>query len=421
MALPMFFLQSCLKDQEDIFDKSSSLRMQEYQAEAKAALIAPEHGWVFEIFPHKEQKYGGYAFTCKFDAEQVTAKTELALGQERTSYYGMTNDMGPVLTFDTYNEFMHFFSTPSAKRYQGYNGDFEYIIDSIGADKMKVHAKRTGNILYMYKLTESADTYLQKVAAMTENFQVGLVAGAFGSTTLKGSFDLDSRQLIYKDGKNASAEEQAVAFVFTSTGIRFYRPINMGGISVSSFDFNADNLKLEGKDANGNAVTLQCSYPEGYAPFDLYAGNYVLTYDTNKTINVTLTANADKTAYLMSGLNANYQITLPYNKSTGVLSFNSQKIGEVGGKTVMICAWDLAHGGYLSWDTKMGMVTQWNGDKTNPVFNFVDNKADKSFVTDSYILWTLNADGSSAGQLTVSSWFINSNNRIPNIKSLTKQ
>ena len=45
LLLSTLLFQSCLKDQEDIFDKSSSLRMQEVLDKTKAALTGNENGW----------------------------------------------------------------------------------------------------------------------------------------------------------------------------------------------------------------------------------------------------------------------------------------------------------------------------------------------------------------------------------------
>ena len=48
MALPMLLLTSCLKNQEDLFQESSSARMENYLNTYEALLKSSEYGWAFE-------------------------------------------------------------------------------------------------------------------------------------------------------------------------------------------------------------------------------------------------------------------------------------------------------------------------------------------------------------------------------------
>ena len=54
-------LQSCLKDQADVFDNASSLRLQEYLDKTQKTLVDAPYGWAFDIYPERTQAYGGYA------------------------------------------------------------------------------------------------------------------------------------------------------------------------------------------------------------------------------------------------------------------------------------------------------------------------------------------------------------------------
>ena len=92
MILPALLLQSCLKDQEDIFDTPSSIRMQELLDNAKKVLTSSEEGWAFDYYPDRNLAYGGYAYTVKFDNQKVTVGSELAPGTFESSLYKLTND-----------------------------------------------------------------------------------------------------------------------------------------------------------------------------------------------------------------------------------------------------------------------------------------------------------------------------------------
>ena len=92
-----------------------------------------------------------------------------------------------MLSFDTYNSFLHKYATPTDGKYQAEKGDFEFVIDSVGSDIIKVHGKKTGNTLYLRKLTEPAAQYMQKVVDMGDSFfpsEADLTIGAMVPTSL---------------------------------------------------------------------------------------------------------------------------------------------------------------------------------------------------------------------------------------------
>ena len=161
--------------------------------------------------------------------------------------------------------------------------------------------------------------------------------------------------------------------------------------------------------------------------FAEYEGDYWLHYNRTSTIKdscmVSLTPGTKNKTYIMSGLNDNYTVTLNFQKSTGKLEWNSQKIGEYGGNNIWICAW--AYGttpnGSLTWDTEAGMETTWNGDKDNPVYKFGPNSFSDFQIT-SFIMWKVTPSGSNGGSFTgVNSWRINNNTyRIYLLDNLTK-
>ena len=129
MALPTLLLTSCLKDQEDKFDEPAAIRMNNYLQNTADLLKGNPNGWVLNYFPDRDQYYGGYVYTLKFDEQDVEARSELAEPEQTfVSKYRLLNDDGPILSFDTYNEVLHFFATPSAGAYEAYDGDFEFII-----------------------------------------------------------------------------------------------------------------------------------------------------------------------------------------------------------------------------------------------------------------------------------------------------
>jgi len=109
-------MTSCLKDQEDTFDKPSAQRAEESIAANYQILAGAEHGWLMQYYPSPYRTYGGYNVFMKFTADgKVTVASDIDDPEATAeSNYKITQSAGVVLSFDTYNEIFHLFSTPDA-------------------------------------------------------------------------------------------------------------------------------------------------------------------------------------------------------------------------------------------------------------------------------------------------------------------
>lgn len=423
LLLPAFLCQSCLKDQEDIFDKDAGLRVQELIKNANTTLNNSEYGWVFNYFPDESQQYGGYAYTVQFKDGIARVGFELKPGKFEESDYTLKSYSSATLSFDTYNSLLHHFATPSSGHTQGYHGDFEFTIDSVGENVVKLRGVRNKNILYLNKLNESAEDYLAKVEKISDEFFLPNYTGTIGTEEVKGSVDVDNRQLTitYNDGTKSLKQ----AYVFTDKGIRFYEPMSINGGTLQEMDFNTETYELTGVTSTGETIALQGKFPENYVHFEDYAGDYTFSYWDKPAggyyfnVSVSLVPSADKKSYLMKGLNANYDIVLDYNKTTGALEMKVQDLTEVDGKTLVLAGW--IYGGSTSWAKEVGMVTVWNGDTEHPEYQFTSNSY-KDFATDSFVLRFRDASGNYS-QLTSanSSWYIKGYAQISQVGKLVKK
>lgn len=239
-------LPSCLKDDDDAFDESASERMRSFLAETRQTLTSAQYGWAMDYYPQEGQSMGGYVFTLRFSGDSVSVRFELdTSGQEQTTLYSLKSDMGPVLSFDSYLRLFHFFATPASGLYQGYDGDFEFVIDSVGTDLVKMHGKRTGNAITLSRLSGDAATYTSAVTATDAAFDlVGadlLVGGAMATAT----FDLTSRGAHDRHLTIVSATDSVrSAYVVTDSGLRLYQPVSINGTTVWSLAYDAATLSL---------------------------------------------------------------------------------------------------------------------------------------------------------------------------------
>ncbi len=427
LLLPVLLVGSCTPEQDDYFDEPSSTRLAKLMSSTRKTLMDSEQGWLFEVFPGlKGQEFGGFVYTTKFDSLTVSVRSEVAgdPAYEETSYYKMTNEAGAAIIFDTNNQLIHALSEGTTDRYQALGGDIEFVIDSVGTDVIKVHGARSRNTCYFRRLTMSAEDYVKAVAAVQADFVYGNYYGTVGGKVAGVEFDLNANQAYINPDTTQTVEEISTAFIYTNTGIRFYKPITINGITVSEFVFNYDTGTLTGTDASGNTFALNGVLPEGYRKFaDYEEGAYTLTYnnvsDKPVTKAVTLTRNSDN-SFSMTGLFVNSPSTaikLIYNKADGVLYWNSQAVGTEDGNTVWICAWVM--GGTLTWHTDAGLKTVWDGNETNPVYTWKNN-GKTSYNFDSFIMWTLDSSGKSAGAYRGTTYSVDRSYRIRKVLSLTK-
>ena len=362
IALSATLLQSCLKDQEDIFDEPTSLRVQEVLDNTKKVLTSSDNGWVFEYYPDRNIKYGGYIYTVKFDDAQATVGCELAPGVFETSLYKMKGDNGPTLTFDSYNTLMHFFSTPSSGHYEAYDGDFEFAIMDVTDNVIKLRGKRTGNIMYMRRLEGDAAQYIDAVAAMSDNMFLTSASGTVGSAAVEVGIDLDVRYMAIAWGEGED-QYDGNYFLPTPTGIRFMSPVTVGDATVEELVYDPDNMVYSGTDSKGNAVSLAGTLPATYTKFEEYAGEFTIYFNPGgdpSTVDVTLVPDKANNRYLIKGLNDNYDVVAMFKKSLGVLEICSQQVAvdDSNGQLIWFCAWGInpaTGSGSITWDETAGM------------------------------------------------------------------
>ena len=243
LALPALFLQSCLKDQEDVFDSPYSKRVSDFLQQAQDTLVKAPYGWALDYYPESNQQYGGVAYTIRFTRDNAIVRYENNPDDgEVKSRYSMKDDSGPVLSFDTYNDFLHVYATPKDGEYRGKEGDFEFVIDSIGSDRIKLKGKKSENTMYLRKLTADAAEYMEKVTEVSADFIFSEMKVTVGGKPYSIVItDLDNRQLALYDGNTLVGTS---AYAFTDHGIRLYLPVTVNGVRLYDFTYDSATAKL---------------------------------------------------------------------------------------------------------------------------------------------------------------------------------
>ncbi len=419
-------MTSCLKDQEDYFEESSSDRMLNTMHWVQDVLRSSEYGWALEYFPGSDLAYGGIVYTVKFDSLEAHVGCTLVPDSTYTSYYKVTNDNGPVISFDTYNPLLHYFSTPSSSEYEAKGGEFEFVVVSNnGENSMKaeeitelvLYGKKTYNTMYLRRLTESAEKYTEKTINVYDHF-VERLAGKFGDTDVEGKVNLQEKSVELVCGNDTLKN----SFTYTDYGIRFYRPFNLRGLSAQSFDYDIETMELRCRDEGCEGVLLQ-GLPFDNTRMSLkdYEGSYALRYDNNSSVRVKMRMNRLDGSLLLSGLSPMYDLRLHYDYETGDLRIAPQVIGELGGRSVYFCTYNSV-GGNIWVTEKASLDIKWNGNKVYSSFNFVTTDP-VNYPCDSGLIVALY--NNEEGRLTASlvdeaAWMVNGSPLIANMRTLTK-
>ncbi|MBR1576407.1 MAG: DUF4302 domain-containing protein [Bacteroidales bacterium] len=415
VLLSLALLASCRKESGRVFPESASKRISNTLAEAEELLTTASHGWhLVEFAGTSEKDYGGMNFAVSFTKTEVTAYYERDTLNAYTSHYSLVAGDCAMLSFDSYNPHLHLYSTPSTTAYEAKGGDFQFAIVSLSPQEIILRGIRTGKMARMFPLDEPCGSFIRRIAQASDSFIVAFIEGTLGGRPISGSFDLNNRQLHLTE----EGAVRDIPYVTTLSGIRFYEPLKIGQSEFETLDFDPATFSFS---SNGEILPVVGSLPDDYVPYDAYEGNYVFNYWNDSALaHVTLTPGIPNETYILSGISRKYSLTLTYDKASGSLSLNSQKIGDDGTRAIWLCAWD-ANAGYLSWSKDAGMHTVWNQDSEHPVYSFVSNEYDFLPNANSFILWLIDENNASAGQFEGNGWDPYNRSVLPFLGNLTRK
>ena len=269
LAVMSLAFTSCLMEEKEIFDKTPAERMDAYLQEYRSILASNEEGWLLQYYAEENQSYGGYAYILKFTESDVTAWFQLAddVTKSVTTLYKMTPDDGPVLAFDTYNEYIHYFATPNINDYEALHGDYEFRLVGKNDDASEVYIKgrRSGNLLKLVKFSGDPVAYLNAC----NEVQTGMASPAYKLVVngVEGTCSLSTNVFTYSysvttgEGEAATTEtfEGSSAMCYIPEGAVLYNPVTIDGVEYTKFVYNATDLTLATED--GKVVIYQVIPP----------------------------------------------------------------------------------------------------------------------------------------------------------------
>lgn len=268
------FITACSPQQDELFDGSTSQRVDKTIKEVKGILAAAPQGWLFQYFAGDNQEYGGANMIVSFTAEGQTTvyNPTINSGAATTSLYSFKQYGGALLSFDTYNESLHYYADPVNPLGEGggvglgLEGDFEFVVMSYSADKVVLRGVKTLGISVLTALPADADVTatLQELADMQKNITApsyemyvnGEKYPSFAGTTKSFTIGVEVNGEVVRTIK--------ASIIATKEGMRFYAPISLSPTeeegTIQNFTFDAATDRLICSD-EGQDIYFQKVYP----------------------------------------------------------------------------------------------------------------------------------------------------------------
>lgn len=255
-------LQSCLHDDDEIFDKSAAERINEAVANVKEVLTSSQEGWVMHYYVGQEYAYGGLNLAMKFTDGKVQMYNETAQNSDGSyksvvSTYKITRDQGPVLAFDTYNDLLHVYGDPAGNGptdVDGWEADYEFVVMNISEDQntITLKGKKFNNTIVLERLNRPIAEYLDAATKMAESLtNAGILAYTVGDKKAKFYPGSSEYSVKYVDDKGEVAS-LTVPYTSTDKGLLFNEPIELFGDTLKGI--NAKDTATVNNVLTANAI-----------------------------------------------------------------------------------------------------------------------------------------------------------------------
>lgn len=262
LAAAATMFTACTSEVDDVFDKSSSERIEEAIQNDKDVLTSAPNGWIMRYYGNPATTYGGYNVLCKFsDDNTVTVASELYSPESTaTSHYKLEQSAGVVLSFDEYNEIFHYFSDPKnpdgiGQNGKGFEGDLEFRIVEATPERVVMTGKKRNATIVMEPVAEGtvwAD-YISSVQDAAEEMSYSKYAMTIGGKEV--SVSVADRTLYFSYNDDAEEVQEVKAqYIQTPTGFLFYEPVEVNGMTISSVTFDRANERFTVDDDNSTLM-----------------------------------------------------------------------------------------------------------------------------------------------------------------------
>lgn len=395
-------LQACLFQEDDLFEKSSANRASENVAELQELLVNVPNGWKMEYYPGTDYSMGGITLLCRFDGNNVTLMSEVgsvktASGKEASSLYKVTSEESTVLTFDSFNEFIHCFSEPIMGMNTNLEGDYEFVYMGQEDNKVILQGRRYHNTMVMTPLTQGIDwkDYIGQLNLIEREAFLKTYSLMVGGQEVGNAVRTSHLFSLTVEGQTSSS----VPFIYTPEGIRFKDEITIQGKTVQNFVWNKEDMTFTSSDEEAADVVLKAYYPQDYTPYEDYLGTYYMYYREYEKYNEEEDKVEFRPGYMAVELQQKVagesfvltsdklettaaNIVITYDKATGKLIIKPQNVTVMGYPGALVIGFEQgflpAHYGLdlgnlaVLTDMETGLIGISGGADENLSFSFVE-------------------------------------------------
>lgn len=326
-------LPSCLKDDKQYFDASPAERLDRTVAKTKEILEAQKGGWIMHYYAGRN--YSGIAQTLlfKFEHGNVTIMGDNKDAKHsETTIYDVAKDQGPILTFPTYNSVIHDLASSSLGVPEGIQGDYEFAILELSADRVRLRGKKWKNEMVLTPLQGSTMTdYLKAIEAIRNEMTSNTYNFIMGADTLaQGEVNVYSRHLTVTIDK----VDYDVAYAMTNTGMELQAPLKIGGKEYSVFTWNAETKTFSSGD-----LSVKLYVPTNFKPIEFWEGTWTMRHGRlpGQKAATTLRLKKTSTDNVLEGFltffGVEYKIPIiEYNPTTGQIRLQGQEFVDPKGR-----------------------------------------------------------------------------------------
>lgn len=395
-------LQACLFQEDDLFEKSSANRASENVAELQELLVNVPNGWKMEYYPGTDYSMGGITLLCRFDGNNVTLMSEVgsvktASGKEASSLYKVTSEESTVLTFDSFNEFIHCFSEPIMGMNTNLEGDYEFVYMGQEDNKVILQGRRYHNTMVMTPLTKGVNwkDYIGQLNLIEREAFLKTYSLMVGGQEVGNAVRTSHLFSLTVEGQTSSS----VPFIYTPEGIRFKDEITIQGKTVQNFVWNKEDMTFTSSDEEAADVVLKAYYPQDYTPYEDYLGTYYMYYREYEKYNEEEDKVEFRPGYMAVELQQKVagesfvltsdklettaaNIVITYDKATGKLIIKPQNVTVMGYPGALVIGFEQgflpAHYGLdlgnlaVLTDMETGLIGISGGADENLSFSFVE-------------------------------------------------
>ncbi len=360
ISLLVYFglVASCSFEEENLFEDSAAVRIENTLQNAKDLLISAPNGWVMEYFPTDTTE--GYTFWMEFNSNSsvvMKAKNRWTanLLATDTCVFNLVADNGPVLTFPVAGKYItpagvnaglfHLFSNPAyplgGSTLDGYGlgGDYEFVIQSLSSEEILLKGKKRNTSIRMIPLpaNTSPGGYFAGIDSIynllySNNNHADLFFAGNGDTlvlqnNVKAYGEYATKYITYPKDTDPQLTGVLHSFIITPSGIKFHTPLTVDSLKFQNFRFSEDLQLMQCAD---NAITATIF---GIHPLDLLLNTTKnWKFDTNMPMGVGIDTIYNKIIancqtiykekftqlyFRYNSIRANYTLTFVSGKYTG--------------------------------------------------------------------------------------------------------